>query len=137
MTRAGARLWEDPESSVRLGKDPPFNARWEYRTGPEYTPETYRPKRVPIHLREQVTGWREANLLRAFWYKQETGLANFPSIAGAQNLVQVAGATLGNYVFDLLDHDVFIARQIIPGAKHPYRRGEAGTTLHVGEQKGV
>src|SRR5437879_9988043 len=68
---------------------------------------------------------------------QEAARANFPSIAGVQELVQIARAALGNYIFDLLVHHVFITWQIVPGTKHADRGGEARPMLHMREQKGV
>src|SRR5260221_1500182 len=64
-------------------------------------------------------------------------LAHFPGVARVQEFVQVAWTTLGDDVLYLLVHDVFVARQIVPRAKHADWRGEAGAMLHVREQKGI
>ena len=73
----------------------------------------------------------EVGQFSSFWSKQEAALANFPSIASVQELVQVAWAALGNYIFNLLVHHVFIAWEIVPGTKHTDWRGKAGAMLHV------
>jgi len=54
-----------------------------------------------------------------------------------QQLVQVTGTALGDDVFDLLIHDVFIARQIVPRAEHADGGGESGAMLHVRKQESV
>src|SRR5437773_6710 len=64
-------------------------------------------------------------------------LLYFPGVAGAQQLPKVAGAALGDDVLDLLVHDVFVARKIIPGPENADRGGEAWPVLHVREQEGV
>src|ERR1700730_1595672 len=64
-------------------------------------------------------------------------LLHFPGVAGVKQLVEITGAALGDYVFNLLVHDVLIARQIIPRAENAQGRGESWAVLHVGEQKSV
>src|SRR5690242_18771052 len=46
-----------------------------------------------------------------------TVLLHFPDVAGAEELVQVAGTFLGDDFLNLILHDVFVARQIIPSAE--------------------
>ena len=58
-------------------------------------------------------------------------LLDFPGVAGVEEFVEIAGAALGDYVFDLLVHHVFVAGQIIPGAENADRCREAGAMLHV------
>src|SRR5713226_9268289 len=64
-------------------------------------------------------------------------LLYFPSVAGAKEFAEVAAAALGDNVFDLLVHHVFVAREIVPGAKNADGRWEARPMLHVREQEGV
>ena len=60
-------------------------------------------------------------------------LLYFPGVAGPQKLPKVAGAALGDDVLDLLVHDVFVSRKIIPGSENADRRGEARPVLHMRE----
>ena len=60
-----------------------------------------------------------------------------PSVASAKKLGKVAGAALGDDVFNLLIHDVFIAREIVPGAQDADWGREAGTMLHVRVQESL
>ena len=64
-------------------------------------------------------------------------LLHFPGVAGAQKLAEVAGATLGDDVFDLLIHQVFIARHVAPRTKNTDGRWEIRAVLHMGELKSV
>src|ERR1700732_1766741 len=64
-------------------------------------------------------------------------LTHVPGIACVKNFVEIAGAALGDYVLYLLVHDVFVPRQIVPGAKHADGCGEAGAMFHVRKQKCV
>ncbi len=65
------------------------------------------------------------------------GLANLPGVAGAEKFGEIAGAALGDDVFDLVVHDVFVAREVVPGAQNADGGGEAGAMLHVREQESV
>src|SRR5436190_206933 len=56
-------------------------------------------------------------------------LLYFPGIAGAQKLAKVAGTALGNNVFDLLIHQVFIARHVAPRTKNTDGRWEIRAVL--------
>jgi hypothetical protein len=64
-------------------------------------------------------------------------LLYFPGVARAKKLGEVATAALGEDVFDLLVHHVFVARKIVPGAKNADWRWEARPVLHVREQECV
>src|SRR5437879_12147291 len=64
-------------------------------------------------------------------------LLYFPGVAGAQEFAEVAGAALGNNVFDLLIHQVFIARHVAPRTKNTDGSWEIRPVLHVGELKGI
>ena len=66
-------------------------------------------------------------------------LAGFdpPGIAAAQELGEVADATFGLDVADLLVDDVFVARKIVPGAEDADGSWEAFAMLHVGEKECV
>src|SRR5438046_10264411 len=64
-------------------------------------------------------------------------LLYFPGIAGAQKLAKVAGTALGKNVFDLLIHQVFIARHVAPRTKNTDGRWEIRAVLHMGELKSV
>ncbi len=61
----------------------------------------------------------------------------FPGVAGTEELREIAWSTLGNNVLNLLVHDVFIARKVVPCAKHANRRWEAGTMLHMRKQESI
>src|SRR5579862_9324350 len=63
--------------------------------------------------------------------------ADFPGIAGAEELFQIAFAAAFLHVANLLGDDVLVARDVIPGAEDSDGSGEAGTLLHVAEEKGV
>src|SRR5215472_7020445 len=63
--------------------------------------------------------------------------ADFPGVAGAQELGKVAFALLGLYVVNLLRDDVLVARHIVPLAQHSDRSGEAGTMFHVAQHERV
>src|SRR6266581_179818 len=73
---------------------------------------------------------RLANLVGA-------ALAHFPSVAGTEQLVDIARAALGHHILDLIGHDVFVARDVVPGTKHANGSGETGHLFHLGEQKRV
>src|SRR6266436_8633822 len=64
-------------------------------------------------------------------------LLHFPGVTSAKKFAEVAPPALGDDVLDLLVHHIFIARQIIPGAKNSDGCGETGPMFHVGEQEGV
>src|SRR5437016_8389926 len=66
-----------------------------------------------------------------------TALAHFPSVAGTEQLVDIARAALGHHILDLIGHDVFVARDAVPGTKHANGSGETGHLFHLGEQKRV
>src|SRR6266568_6478346 len=66
-----------------------------------------------------------------------TALAHFPSVAGTEQLVDSARAALGHHILDLIGHDVFVARDVVPGTKHANGSGETGHLFHLGEQKRV
>src|SRR6202050_399780 len=65
------------------------------------------------------------------------GLADFPGVAGVQELTEVARTAFGDHVFDLLIHYVFVAREVVPGAEDSDGRRETRAKLHVREQEGV
>src|SRR5262249_31042090 len=69
--------------------------------------------------------------------EQRSELFYFPGLAGAEKLVEVAGAALSDDVLDLLIHYILVARQVVPGAEHADGRGESGPMLHVREKKSV
>src|SRR5271156_21971 len=64
-------------------------------------------------------------------------LLYFPGVAGLEELVEVAGAALGDYVLKLLGHYVFVAGEVVPGAEDADGSRESGPVLHVREQEGV
>src|ERR1700682_3963091 len=128
MTRVEARRWEDPPSDAHRKEILPCNARglpnWrEYTTGGD--------------LVGTAAVTRRGCCVWGFFGIKLGSSAHFPGIAGMQEFVQVARATLGNYVFDLLIHHVLIAGQVVPGAKHADGCWESGTMLHVRKQEGV
>src|SRR5437773_689474 len=72
-------------------------------------------------LVEPLTGW----------------LLHFPDVPCTQEFVQVSGTALGDDFLDLVLHDVFVTRQIVPCAENADGGWEAGAMLHVGEQKRI
>ena len=64
-------------------------------------------------------------------------LFHFPCVARPEKLREIARPTLRDNVLDLLIHDVFVARKIVPRAKHADGRGETWAMLHVRKQEGV
>src|ERR1700682_1047413 len=61
----------------------------------------------------------------------------FPGVARAKELAEIAAAALGDDVFDLLVHHVFVAWHVAPRAENPDGRWEIRAVLHVRELKGV
>src|SRR5258708_37977381 len=64
-------------------------------------------------------------------------LFHFPGVARAKELSEIAAAALGDDVFDLLVHHVFVARHVAPRAENHDGRWEVRALLHVRELKGV
>src|SRR5271163_1121157 len=62
-------------------------------------------------------------------------LFHFPGVSRTQQFSQVARTTFGNDGGNLFVYDVFITREVIPGAQHADRRWEPGAVLHVRKQK--
>src|SRR5713226_206585 len=58
-------------------------------------------------------------------------LLHFPSVARAKKLGEVAATALGDYVFDLLVHHVFVAWHVAPRAENSDGRWEVRALLHV------
>lgn len=67
------------------------------------------------------------------------GLARLypPGIAATQEFGEVAGTASGFDVGDLLGHDIFIARQVVPCAQDADRSRKAFTMLHVRKQESI
>ena len=57
--------------------------------------------------------------------------ADFPGVAGAEELGQVAFAFFGLDVANLLSDYVFVARNVVPGAQDADGGGKAGAMFHV------
>src|SRR5260370_30567476 len=70
-------------------------------------------------------------------FSRKRRLLHFPSVSRAKELAQVAAAALGDYVFDLLVHHVFVAWHVAPRAENSDGRGEIRAVLHVRELEGV
>ena len=66
-------------------------------------------------------------------FRSDAKLAGFdtPGVAAAEKLGEIAGATLGLHVADLLIDDVFVAREIVPSAENADGSGETFAVLHV------
>src|ERR1700737_628578 len=62
---------------------------------------------------------------------------NFPSIASVEKFVEVTSATLGDDIFDLLIHHVFVTRQVVPGTQHADRSWETRAVFHMREEESV
>src|SRR5439155_19327376 len=73
------------------------------------------------------------------WFSRAlTGwLLHFPDVPCTQEFVQVSGTALGDDFLDLVFHDVFVTRQIVPCAENADGGWEAGAMLHVREQKRI
>src|ERR1700675_685135 len=82
---------------------------------------------LPESRNEAVESQSKNRLLRMY----------FPGVAGAKQFGEVALAALGLDVADLVGDEVFVARDVVPGAKDADGSGEAGTLLHVREEEGV
>src|SRR5258708_10379715 len=70
-------------------------------------------------------------------FSMKRRLLYFPGVARAKKLGEVAATALGDDVFDLLVHHVFVARHIAPRAENSDGRGEIRAVLHVRELEGV
>src|SRR5260370_8852441 len=64
-------------------------------------------------------------------------LFHVPGVARAKELAEITAAALGDDVFDLLVHHVFVAWHVAPRAENPDGRWEVRAVLHVRELEGV
>src|SRR5260370_6568192 len=62
---------------------------------------------------------------------------HYPGVTGAKKFRDIARAALGDDVANLMIHQILIARNIIPRAKHANRCRESRALLHVREHEGI
>jgi len=74
-------------------------------------------------------------LMKRCW--EEAEAISLPRCRRAKELAEIAAAALGDDVFDLLVHHVFVARYVAPRAENPDGRWEVRAVLHVRELEGV
>src|SRR5712692_11663585 len=70
-------------------------------------------------------------------FSRKRRLLYFPGVARAKKLGEVAATALGDDVFDLLVHHVFVARHIAPRAENSDGRWEIRAVLHVRKLESV
>jgi hypothetical protein len=63
--------------------------------------------------------------------------ADFPGVAGAEELAQVAFAALGLDFFDLVVDQIFVARGAFDAAQDADGSGETFERVHTGKREGV
>src|SRR5260370_12347703 len=62
---------------------------------------------------------------------------HYPGVAGAKKFRDITRAALGDHVANLMIHQILIARNIVPRAKHTNRCRESRALLHVREHERI
>src|SRR5712691_9984537 len=62
---------------------------------------------------------------------------HYPGVAGAKKFRDIARAALGDDVANLMIHQILVARDIVPRAKHADGRRESRPLLHVRQHEGI